>query len=151
MSVYQIKPLKKPNFFQRALNLSPTDNVITEINNLLASVDDIRDIQPEHMEEIADRYNINLSKRYSEDRKALFLKLVKKAIEDNEISDDEAMQLKHLRDLLMLKQQQVQKILKKETEKKYGEEIGKALEDNRLSDKKKQKLEQLRKNLMIDE
>jgi hypothetical protein len=76
---------------------------------------------------------------------------VKHIFEDNKINDQEALQLQHLRELLMLNQHQAQEILQEEAQKRYGEHIRDALEDNRLSEKEKNKLEQLRKDLMIEE
>lgn len=144
-------PAKQPNFFQHLFNLQPKENVIIEVNNLLAKAENISDIETDQIIGIADGYKINLEKQFTEERKDMFRKLVRHVINDDNISNEEAMQLNHLRDLLFLKQQDVEKILKEETQRRYGEHIDEALQDNRVSKAEKERLEQLRKNLMIDE
>lgn len=151
MMPFRPTQLKRPDFFQRLFRLQPKENVIIEVNNLLAKTENINAIDTDQIIGIADRYKINLEKNFEEERKDMFRKLVRHVINDDNISNEEAMQLKHLKDILFLNQQEAETILKEETQRRYGEHIDEALHDNRVSKSEKERLEQLRKHLMIDE
>ncbi|SFD81003.1 hypothetical protein [Thermophagus xiamenensis] len=151
MLTFKPKPLIKPNLIQRLLKIEPSENALIEINNRLAQVEKIEEIASEEFINIADHYKVNLKKKFRKERIELFRQLVREVINDNQVSDLEAMQLKHLRDLLLLDQQEAEKVLKEETHRRFGEQIDEALTDNRLSKKEKEKLEQLRKDLLIEE
>ncbi len=151
MPVFEPKPLQKPNFLQRLFNRKPSANALIEINNLLADAQQIREISTEQVTEIADRYNVNLRKQFRTERTQMFREQTTHILSDNKVTDQEVIDLKHLRDLLLLTQSQAQQILQEEAKAQYGEHVREALEDNRLSEEEKSKLEQVRKNLMIDE
>ena len=152
MEIYQPQELKKPSLIQKLFGKVPTENGLIEINNLFASNQtDIEKISLDHIIEIAEKYKINLKKKFKTKRLDLFAKYLHHCLIDSKLEDSELIALKHVKDILFLSEKETQELLKTETEKLYSEHVHEAVSDGRLDDLEKENLEKLKKDLLISE
>ncbi|WP_430936814.1 hypothetical protein [Saccharicrinis sp. 156] len=152
MEIYKPQELKKPSLIQKMFGKVPAENGLIEINNLFASHQtDIEKISLENIVEVAERYKINLKKKFKAKRLELFQKYLHHCLIDSKLEDSEIIALKHVKDILLLNEKDTQELLKTETEKLYQEQVKEAVSDGRLDNNEKENLERLKKDLLISD
>lgn len=152
MEIYKSQELKKPSLIQKMFGKVPTENGLIEINNLFAShLTDIEKISLDNIIEIAEKYKIDLKKKFKTNRLELFTKYLHHCLIDSKLEDSEIIALKHVKDILLLSENDTQELLKIETEKLYNVHAKEALSDSRLEDFEKENLEKLKKDLLISD
>lgn len=152
MEIYKSKTLKEPTFFQKIFGKVPTENALLEINNLLfVNQGNIDRISIDNIIGIANKYKVNLTKKYKESRLELFENYLHYCLIDDKLEDSEILILAHLRDILLLNEKDVEELIKKETERLYEKHVKGAVSDGKLEDFEKENLEKLRKDLLISE
>ena len=152
MEIYRPQELKKPNLIQRLFGKIPMENGMIEINNLFATYQtDIEKISLDNIIEIAEKYKINLKKKFKANRLELFSKYLHHCLIDSKLEDSELIALKHVKDIMLLSDKETQELLKVETEKLYSQHVKEAVSDGRLEEFEKENLEKLKKDLLISE
>lgn len=147
--IFERKELKKPNFFQRIFGLKRKENAIIEINNLL-SEKEVSANKIDDIEGIAFKYGVNL-RRYRESLCMIYRQYLEYCLFDKKLSERERDDLKHLKSILSLNDEDIGKLHNEVKGRIYREELDNALEDRRLSDREEEFLEQLRKDLLLSE
>jgi hypothetical protein len=152
MNIYKTKELKKPGLIQKLLGKVPAENAMVEINNLFAANQtSIEKIKLDNIIEIADKYKVNLNKKFKEIRLELFRAYLHHCLTDSKLEDFEIKSLKHIRELLLLNEPDTESQIKLETEKLYEQHVKAAVGDGKLDDSEKENLEKLKKDLLISE
>ncbi len=152
MKIYELQELKKPNFIQKIFGWVPKLNGFIEINNLFFKHQtDIKKISLDDIIDIAEKYKINLKKKFKSNRLELFQKYLHYCLIDSKLEDAEIMSLKHIKEVLLLNEKDTQEILKSETENIYQKHVKEIVADGRLDDDEKEKLEKLKKDLLISD
>jgi hypothetical protein len=152
MKIYQLKDLKKPNFIQKLFGKVPTENSMIEINNLLAQNQTvIENVSIDQIIDISNKYKVNLNKRFKEVRLELFRLYLNHCLTDSKLENSEINSLKHLRNILLLKEKDAENLLTLETEKLYEKHVKVTVGDGRIDEVEKQNLERLKTGLLISE
>ena len=152
MKIYQVENLKSPNFIQKLFGKVPSVNGFIEINNLFAvHQEDINEVKEDDVVAIAEKYRINLKRKFNRQRLELFEKYLHYCLTDSELEDEEMTALQHIKDILFLNEKETYDMIKTETEKLYESHVKDAVSDGRLDVGEKEKLEKLKKHLLISD
>ena len=151
MEIYKKKELKKPNIIQKWFGRVPKKNAIIEINNLLASVQDINQLDTESIFSVAEKYNVNLSRRFRKERYELFMPFLQNCLADYKLDDAEISSLGHLKQLLFLSEKDTKDLIEKESKGIYEKNVTEAVKDGRLTETEKKNLERIKKDLLLPE
>ncbi|HDS03369.1 MAG TPA: hypothetical protein ENN72_06640 [Firmicutes bacterium] len=152
MNVFRTRDLKKPGIFHRLFQKEPKVNFLIEFENRLAAREDhITDVSFPFLGDLENKYQWTMEKTPLSERKEIFRALVKKYIQDRELSENELHGLEHLQQLLSLSQTDYQILLNKETEFFLSRAMDEALVDNKLLEFEKRNLEALRRQLAYPE
>ena len=150
MKIFNLKPLPEPSFLQRLFKITPSENAIIEVNNLLAeNQGDITKVLLDNIIAISAKYKTDLRHEFKASRIGLFTSYLHHCLTDSKLEEHEMEQLYHLRDILMLSAQDVNEVIEKETVKIYARHIREAVNDGVLQDFEKENLEKLRSQLRI--
>lgn len=150
MNIYTKEQFINQNFFQKLFHIQPKENARIELNNLLAnSQSDIENIKPENINEIAEKYKLNLAKEFKESRSDLFTKYVLHCLTDQKLDEKEIRTLRHLRDLLILDENDTKKLISLETDRLYQLQINEVLSDGKLEARELENLEKLKNDLLL--
>lgn len=96
MEIYSLQEFKKPSLMQRLFGKIPMENGMIEINNLLAVHQaDIEKISFDNIVDIAEKYKINLKKKFKSNRLELFSKYLHHCLIDSKLEESELHALKH--------------------------------------------------------
>ena len=147
-STYNLKDLKKPNFFQQIFKKLPLENAIVEINNILASRN-LNDIKIEEIENISAKYNVDLHKRFLTELKGLYLIYLNECFLDNILTDDELKELSSLRHLLSLTDSDVNSLHNELASTIYKKNYDAAISSGQLEQSQKEFIDNLQKNLHL--
>ncbi|WP_299435730.1 hypothetical protein [uncultured Maribacter sp.] len=151
MSIFKIKENKKPSLIGKILKRTPKENALIEINNLFVeNEDDLTKVSLEQIQEIADKYKLQLNKKFKALRLDLFRKYIHHCLEDHVIDEDEINTFLHLKKILHLTDEEIKQVLNFETRKLYEQEVKSAVSDGVLTQEEKENLELLEKNLLLN-
>lgn len=106
-TAFQPTPLKKPSFLQGILGRQPRMNAIIEMNNLLAERP-VSDISIIEAAEVFGKYRVNPGRHLLEERLDLYRQYLRHCLDDRLMTDREAEDLHHLRELLALAPEQAE-------------------------------------------
>ncbi|MEK6478218.1 hypothetical protein WJR50_11805 [Catalinimonas sp. 4WD22] len=124
-------------------------NAVIEINNLL-SEKAVMDVTAEDIQEIMDKYGLNLYKDFDDgSMRELYKKYLRFCFDDNHLDSEEITRLRHLKKLLGLTDKAVEIANHQICQEVYERELEAALEDNRLDEKELQFLKQLQNTLQL--
>ncbi|MHB0756902.1 hypothetical protein [Polaribacter sp. M15] len=150
MNIFKIRENKKPSLIGKLLKRTPKENALVEINNLFVeNQNDLTKVSLEQIQEISEKYKLNLNKKFKNLRIDLFRKYVLHSLEDNILDKEEIKTFFHLKELLHLTELEIKQVLGFETKKIYEQEVKKAVLDGELTNNEKENLELLKKNLLI--
>lgn len=149
-NLWKITELKKPGFFEKLFGKLPKENIILEINNLLASKP-LVDITPQEILTLSTKYNVNLIRKFRTELKNLYSQLLLSCLRDGDMDESELDQLRHLQMLLMLKDTEVREIFSGIASFAYGNIVRDALADFNLSEQEKERLNILKSKLLLSE
>lgn len=96
---FQVQPIKQQNFFNKLLGSQQAINAIIEINNLF-STRDLIGITKNEVQEIANKYNLNLQNKFSKELEEFYREYLTYCLQKKYISDDDANYLLHLQNIL---------------------------------------------------
>lgn len=149
MNGFSLRPLKAPGFLSRLLGIRIKENAFIEIENLLATRE-IASLIPADIEGILASYKV----RPGRARKRLvptFKTVLEHFASDSSISDEEADNLRRLRDLFGLVDADVRAVEAQVQGKAYSMALDTALADGHLSRDEHGKLARLIRGLRLDE
>jgi len=143
------EPLKPPSFWQRLFRRQPKGNAIIEIRRLLGEADHVDDVTLESVEEIAERYRVRLRRDLEHERLAVLAEYLEHCLHDRRLADEEIGRVSHLKTLLHLADEQVQKTEEEAVTNVYGSAIKKVLQDARVSEEEREFISRLESDLHL--
>ncbi len=146
---FEIQELKKPTIFNKIIRSIPKENALIEINNLLAKSKDILNVQPDDIIFIVNKYKINLVKKFKNELLNIYGKYLSYCLKDKHLSDEELNSLSHLKRLLLLNDNDVNKVYNDIVTKVYSESIDEVLSDGRYTDEEKDYITKLKNNIKL--
>jgi hypothetical protein len=150
MKIYTKEQLIEQSFFQRLFHRLPKENALIEINNLLAdSQSELEKITPETINNIAEKYKVNLVKDFKESRYDLFNRYVRHCLTDHKLDEKEISILRHLKDLLLLDENDTKRLISVETDRLYQDQVNEAICDGQLEPYELENLEKLKNDLLL--
>ena len=150
MSIYKYRQYHKPNILQKLFKLTPKENALVAVNNLLEQYqDNITQLSLDEVMAVADDYKVNLRNKFTGERKELFRFYLEHCLQDEALSEQEMAELAHLRKLLFLSQREVNTLVEEAGRPIYNRRVKDNIADGRLSDKEEQNLDRLKKSLLL--
>ena len=149
-NLYPITPLKKPNFFQRLFKITPKENAIIEINNLLGSRP-LYTIEVDEIEVIAARYKVNLHRKFNSRLMGLYQRYLQRCLSDNNLSEDELNALNSLKHLLALSDNEVTELHNKLVSDIYRKSYEAAISGGKLEKSTEDLIDALQQNIRLPE
>ncbi len=150
--IYITQELDKQSFIQKIFKKLPKENFIKELHNVFSKYENnIEMLNIENILEIAEKYKVKLNKRYKDERTEILNKYLRYCLEDEKIEESEIKALKHIKDILMLTESDMNTQIKILTEELYNKNVNDVISDGILEDEEKNKLDILKKNLLISE
>lgn len=101
IKIYHHKELENPSFFQRLLKAKLPQNFPIEVNNLLAK-NKLLTVTHADISEIANRYGGNILKKSSQGLSEIYSEYLNYCLIDKALSHKELEELKHLKEILSL-------------------------------------------------
>jgi hypothetical protein len=147
-NIIRFIPLQKENLFQRIFNIRPKQNAFIEVNNLFAAKS-VFEISPDAISEIANRYKIDVYKKFSDQLKKIYADYVKFCLNDHVANTEDLHLLKHLRELLLLNEKEVSEIYHQLASEIYKKEYNEAIADGRMDTNDDKSLKFLQENLLL--
>ncbi len=142
------KDLKKQGLIQKLFKKQPTDNLLIEINNLFARKH-ISEIKKIEIDEIISKYGKTISQDTINKLHDLYSDYLIFCLKDKTLSDEEISNLKRLKDILSLNDNQTNKIHNQIAGSIYKKSFREAVEDGEISDAERSMLNALQKNLQL--
>ncbi|MFK7899750.1 MAG: hypothetical protein AB8B61_03220 [Cyclobacteriaceae bacterium] len=133
----------------KLFNKKPDPNTIIEINNLLASKE-INKIGVSEIQKIVFKYRVNLKRHFLTDIKGFYQQFFEHCLDDHYLSDEEMVELRHLKRILTLNDREVDEIHNTIAGNVYQKAVDEVLEDSVLDPEEKAFLEKLQKDLRLD-
>jgi hypothetical protein len=149
-NIYKYKNLEKPSFFQKLLKSRIPSNFVIEVNNLL-SQKDILSISLFEISTIAQNYSGNIVKKSNQSLASLYEEYLNFCLADNVLSGNEINELKHLKEILSLSDNEIKALHNKITTKIYTENVTTVIKDGKLDKSEELFLSQLQKDLMLSD
>jgi len=146
---FSIMPLKTPTFFQKLFKIQPRENAFRELNNRLVEVDDVRQIQLEELEKIAEQFKVNIRRQFKGELQDLYKRFLEFCLRDRRLSPKETAQLAHLKALFGLEDKIIDKIHREVAEKIYHQSVAEVIADGRVDPEEKRFLEELENTLKL--
>jgi len=149
MSIYKIKKLKKPNFFQQLFNINPKFNYAIELNNLFAKHEsNIYEISEYDIIDLNNKYNIKLTEFLS-DKLNIFEEYLKDCLLDEKLDTYDKDALEHIRNILSLPPEVTSEKIKKWTKSVYRDIVLSVIADGKVNEVEKTKLEEYKIKLEL--
>jgi hypothetical protein len=148
MNLYQEKPLLKPGFIHSIFKRPHPGNALIELNNLFSSKS-IQEISQKDIMELEKKYNTNFKKKHKKEILSLYSVFLNHCIHDLKITDSELKDLKHLKLVLNLNEEDVKQLQIYATSEKYKSKFEEAVKDGRLTAEEESNLEAIANNLIL--
>lgn len=149
MNGCEVVELRRPGFFYRLLGRKLKDNAYLEIQNLLAKAP-IGQMAPESVTETLGSYGIALASAVPR-LKELYATVLRYFLRDSDLSDAELEDLRRLRNLFGLTDQDVKEVEAAVVNPIYERSVQQALKDRHLSPEEKEGLQSLAKRLRLSD
>jgi flavin-binding protein dodecin len=145
-------PFENRESRRRLARVLPGQNkssAIQEIESLLARADRVSDVAAEAIEEVAERHGVDLGKRCRTALAHLYRRFFEHCLLDHALSADESDDLRHLRAILHLSDEDARRVHDEIAGQVYGSAVDRVLDDQRLDPDEEEFLNQLRSELAI--
>ncbi len=149
-NIFQNITLREKSFLQKVFNQTPEENSIIELNNLLANKS-IAEITQSDINDICKKYRFNIFKKFQLNLKEFYATHLNFCLNDNQLSETELSDLKRLKELLNLKENDVVKIHETITSSIYSSNFSDAISSGRLSNEKEEFLNKLQSEIKLPE
>jgi flavin-binding protein dodecin len=124
---------------------------LERIEDLFAQASCVQDVQHESVQGVCQERGIDLQRRLGRGRAALYGRYLKHCLDDNELSEQENADLKHLREILLLSLDEVMAVHDAVAVEIYGEAVQEVLADFQLDADEAEFLQRLRVDLDLPE
>jgi hypothetical protein len=141
--------IESPSFIRRVLNRYPRQNAWVEVNNLLADAESVRDVRPEQVARIADRYRIPMRGEFVARLERLYRDYLVFCLADARLTDEEQADLAHLKRILRLNDRAVHAIHETVSQQIYAQSVDAMLADGRIDPAEREFLNALQLHLAI--
>ena len=141
--------LQRGTVMQRVLRKRPRENAWIEVNNLLADSPAIRDVRPEQVARIAERYRIPFRGEFCGRLERLYNDYLLFCLADARLSPEELSDLAHLKRILRLNERALTAIHEKVALKVYSQSVDAVLADGRIDVHEREFLNTLQHHLAI--
>ncbi len=148
MIVFTKKPLEKLSWWQKLLKKQIEENLIIEINNLLASKN-ILEITPDDINRIIVRYGAVAFTKNQRRFLGYYHLYLQKCLEDKKLSEKEIAELAQLKVLLNLPDKVIKQTHQAVVSRLYGMELERTITDGNISDEEQHFLQNLSDNLLL--
>lgn len=149
MKPWSKQELRSSGVIERLLVRSNKANVPVELNNLLASVDSLSNLEESEIVRIEKRYKVKLSLDFLEERCQLYTDLLKEYLSDRLLSEVEVERLAHLKRLLRLSDAHITVAHEEAAGAVYSESIREAMSDGQISEEEREFLAKLESSLCL--
>lgn len=146
--LYQPRTLSNTSFFQKLFKQLPQENAVIELNNLLATKQ-VLDISQKDIEEIENKYKLNLRKEFNLNLEEFYAVYLNHCLADKVLNDDELKSLNHLKHILNLDNKTIDKLHVKIGENIYKKSFQEAVADGRLTKSEEDFLAKLESTLRL--
>jgi hypothetical protein len=147
-NLYQTIPLVERSALQKLFGQYPHENALIELNNLFAKKS-IKEINSIHLQEIENRYNVNLNKEYQLNLEEFYAVYLNHCLIDKSLSDDEIDTLNHLKLILSLNDKSINNINAKLGTIIYKSSFQEVVSDGKISKKEEAFLNKLESDLNL--
>jgi uncharacterized tellurite resistance protein B-like protein len=147
-NLYQVKALSGLSFLQKLFKQFPQENAVIELNNLLATKD-LLYITSKDVDEIENRYKLNLIKEFKLNLEEFYAVYLNHCLADKILTDHELNELNHLKHILHLDDKTISKLHTKIGEIVYSKSFQDAIADGRLTPDEEQFLNRLADTLEL--
>lgn len=149
-SIYKHKDLKKLNFFQKILKAKLPSNFGVEVNNLLAK-NELLKISQNDICEIASRYGKSVLTKSNSVLNEIYKDYLNHCLIDKQLSETELEELKHLKNILSLTDNNVLAIHNNVVGNIYHKSMTEVVSDGEIDKSEEKFLEKLRTDLHLSE
>jgi hypothetical protein len=146
---FQTLPLKSGTVMQRVLRRHPRENAWIEVNNLLASVPAVRQVRPEQIARIAEKYRMPLRGQFLGRLERFYRDYLIYCLADARLSAEELSDLAHLKRILRLDDRVVCAIHERVAMQVYAQTVDAVLADGRIDAVEREFLHTLQEHLAI--
>lgn len=147
-NIFQIVPLVNASFFQKLFKQLPIENSVIEVNNLLASYP-LKEISAANVCDIEQRYQINLEQEFKLNLEEFYAVYLNHCLKNGVLNDLDFENLNHLKLILSLKRESVEKLNQNIGVIVYRHFFEKAISSGRLIKKEEEFLEKLENDLQL--
>ena len=146
--IYALAKLRKPSFLQRLLGQYPEQNIVIEINNILAT-QSILSIQEETLNSISSKIQVNIFDLYKLNFLEFYVTYLNACLKNHIITDLQVEELEHLKGLFKLDYSVIEKIHVDIAGNIYQNEYREVIKNKYLAQKEKLRLNQLKTDLKL--
>jgi hypothetical protein len=147
-TIFQNVPLVNPSFFQKLFKQQPPENAVIELNNLLAS-HPVKEISKQQIYEMEQRYQITLEQEFKLNLEEFYAVYLNFCLADKSFDNEDVENLNHLKSILSLDENTIEKLHHKVGEIVYRKYFEKSIANGRLAKKEEDFLEKLEKDLKL--
>lgn len=147
-NLFQTKPLSNTSFFQKLFKQFPQENAVIELNNLLASKP-LLHISHNDVKQIESRYKLSLNKEFKLNLEEFYAVYLNYCLADKVLNDSELNELNHLKHILNLDDNTINKLHEKIGEIIYKKSFQEAIADGRLTKTEEEFLAKLENTLRL--
>jgi len=148
MAVFIKKPVQKRSAMQKLLKKQIPENLIIEINNLLAGKP-ILEVSALEFKAICQRYDAVTIAKSQRRFMGYYHLYLQECLEDKKLTDQEIAELARLRVLLGLSDRVIKEIHSSVIDRLFSKEVGRSYSDGNISDDEQIFLNQLSQNLLL--
>jgi flavin-binding protein dodecin len=124
---------------------------VAEVEDLLAKAGRVSELRPDQIKAVAERHGVDLASCARTQKRNFYRRLLEFCLADHALSDEESADLAHLREVLVLPDDEVATIHDDVARVFYGQAMDQVLADYRLDPEEERFLERLRAELGIGE
>ena len=146
--VFREVPLLGQSIMQRLLKQLPEENVVIELNNLLAN-NAVKDISRDDINALSNKYKINLVEKFSLNLEEFYAVSLNFFLKDKHLSNEEIGDLSYMKQIFELNDKNVSNIHIKIGEKIFREHFENIVLKGRLTNEERNDLIELEKTLKL--
>ena len=124
---------------------------LDEVEQLLAECARLREVSAEDVAQAAAKHGVTLDRKYRGACRDLYRRLLKQCLDDHELTENERLDLAHLKHILGLKSEDITAVHEQTARVVYGKAVEKVLEDHQVDPDEAEFLRCLRAELELTE
>lgn len=148
---FNIRELGKGNFFQRMFGIQPKSNALIEFTNLLARSKNIRNVTPDSIAFLNDKYKLDITVSFRQELEEFYRAYVKYCLSESRLTNENVDNILHLKKLFRISDSTHNRIYEEVGEGIYLKSLREALKDCKITDDEKESLKRLSKELELSD